>query len=164
MKEPLSKKFLKRASSTERSIAHCAKTRDRVRHARRRRSGLGFSPQRNPHNKKTNSPAVASVQQFFVIVADSRRVAQALKRIGNFGTQAFCSFRAVVGYVEQDFSDVGFSFRRQQKAPLHRRLAFFFTRARCWMSSRSSSNTSSPSSSSPRAACAAPRANLAFSS
>src|SRR6266852_6143823 len=90
--------------------------------------------------------AVAAVQELFVIVTDSRSLTQALKPLVNLRAEAVSSIRVILGYVEKDLAEVGFRFRSNEKAPLHGRLAFFLTRLRSWMSSRSSSNTLLPSS------------------
>jgi hypothetical protein len=42
--------------------------------------------------------AVTAVQEFLVMMTDSGRLAQAMKRRINLGTEAFCSARAVIRY------------------------------------------------------------------
>ena len=61
-----------------------------------------FLPDVAHHIRVKIPKAVAAVQEFFVIVTDSRRLAQALKRFINLGAEAFGSIRAILGYVEKD--------------------------------------------------------------
>jgi hypothetical protein len=56
--------------------------------------------------------AIATVQELFMIMTDTRRSPQAVKRFMNFGAKAFGSIWAVVGYVEKNVPKVGLGFRR----------------------------------------------------
>ena len=115
------------------------------------------------HDIRVEIPeTMATIEEFFVIVTDTRSLAQPMKRSVNLGVEPAGGIGAILRYVEKYFAQVRFRCRSKEEARLHGRLAFFLNRLRSLMSSRRSSNTLSPSSSSPRAAWAAPRANLAF--
>src|SRR5579862_1441677 len=106
--------------------------------------------------------SVASIQKLIMIMTDSRRLPEALQRLVEARAEAFRGIWAVRGDVQENLANVVPGLRREPKAPFHARVAFFLTRLRSSIIWRSSSNTVSPSSSSPRFAWAEPRCNLAF--
>jgi hypothetical protein len=62
--------------------------------------------------------AIAPVQEFFVIVADSGRLAQALKGFINLGPDALSHIGAILGDVEKNVVQVCLC-RGKDEAPLH---------------------------------------------
>ena len=63
--------------------------------------------------------AIAPVQEFFVIVTDSGRLAQALKGFINLGPDALSRIGAVLGDIEKNVAQVCLCFRGKEEAPLH---------------------------------------------
>src|SRR5712691_6080235 len=98
-----------------------------------------------------------------MVVADAWRFAQALQSFIDAGPQALSGSGTVFSDAEEDFPQVGFRLRGENKASPHELPDFFLARRRSAISSRSSSKTSSPSINSPRSAWAAPRSSFDLS-
>src|SRR5436190_112350 len=89
--------------------------------------------------------AIATVQQFVVVVANAWRFAQALQSFIDAGPQTLGGSGTIFSDAEEDFPQVGFRLRGENKAPLHELPDFFLARRRSAINSRSSAKTSSPS-------------------
>ena len=96
--------------------------------------------------------AISAIQEFFVKVADTRRLSQGLQRFIISGSETFSGIGAIRCDIQEDLRQVGPCFWRKPKPPFHTRVAFFFTRLRSAISRRNSSNTWSASSRSPLSA------------
>ena len=101
--------------------------------------------------------SITAVEKLLVEMSNARGPSQPSKALENLGTQTFSRLGAVLSNVDKDFAKVGFRFLREKKPSLHERTAFFLARLCSSITSRSSSNTSSPSSNLLASACAAPR-------
>lgn len=106
--------------------------------------------------------SVFSAHQLVVIVAKTWRAAKGSKGVEKRFVENFGGIGVVVGNFSKNFFEVIPRGRSEHKTSGHGLIEPF--RRRLLMSVFSSANTSSPSSSSPRSACAAPCCNFAFSS